>query len=75
MIPPPIFLAVARMVAVSAFPVTSPVRSPTIPVPTYSFLAMDAPPSVLKAPVSPVASDASVVFVISTTPLKVLVPV
>ena len=44
-------------------------------VPTYNFLAILAPPSVLKAPVSPVASDESVVLVMSTTPLKVLVPV
>ena len=46
-----------------------------IDVPTYNFLAILAPPSVLKAPVSPVASLASVVFVISTTPLAVIAAV
>ena len=44
-------------------------------VPTYNFFAILAPPSTLKAPVSPVASVESVVFVISITPLNVLVPV
>ena len=44
-------------------------------LPTYSFLAILAPPSVRNAPVSPVASVASVARVISTMPENVpLVP-
>ena len=43
-------------------------------VPTYSFLAILAPPSVRNAPVSPLASEESVVSVISTTPATVAAP-
>ena len=49
----------------SAFPVTFSVS------PMYIFLAILTPPSTLKAPVSPEASVASWVSVISTNPLKV----
>ena len=52
----------------------SAVPSTSRSVPTYSFLAILAPPSVRKAPVSPVASEASVASVISKIPLKVAAP-
>ena len=51
---------------------SSAVPSTSRSVPTYSFFAILAPPSVRKAPVSPVASEESVVSVMSTIPLNVV---
>ena len=49
--------------------------APVIVEPANIFLAILAPPSHLSAPVSPLLLVESVVFVMSITPLKVLVPV
>ena len=67
----------AFMVTVSTtvcVPVTVRLPPTDKSVPTYSFLAILAPPSVRNAPVSPVALEASVASVTSRTPDVVIAP-